>query len=636
MSSRRPQHLHPPGPQQPMPSISSKFSLRHLLETPPPSPGLPSLTPRHGKKPSPRRYKSLVRLGFWFCSVALLLWCVVSLFDVERISSPMGPSAHEKAIYELAGDGSASQDPSAVMVVDKRGRARWTVSIPPWHNFPLRAKEYQDICEQSAAVIQKVNKNKSPDPSSHHPYYHIDPNFLDVAEAEEEGLLPWGEHAESQRVWGAFTGNEQAIMRAIEKTSPEGEAKECETSLTYVMDGSEAGLGKMLMGMWMAYGLAKKEGRAFFLDDSHWCVQQFFVFLTLGRRLIVSTRAYGKYSTYFTPPPIPSCLPPPKTRIIPCPHHARHLLVSAATSHWTFGTAFLSEFQDSHAKSDIKREKRIFALLRDGYEALFHLQPENANYVANRVRVLKAGTTENGGLTVGIHVRRGDRHPLEYQYHESYIPLDRYLEAARELVLSHANKTTISSSSFDPISSSKLVLASDDPDVYDSPEFMPPNSLRAQDLILLASKNALDAASSEPKQNPYIDETIGWEGGFFKDIFWSLGQDTGSSSSNQPGTPNPTARSAVRASDPSSRTHTAADNDDGEAPIPELALRLRELVGRAYLLDLAVLGHMDRVVCTIGAAGCRALGVMLGWDGVAEMGRLVDIDGGGGWRGVLV
>ena len=57
---------------------------------------------------------------------------------------------------------------------------------------------------------------------------------------------------------------------------------------------------------------------------------------------------------------------------------------------------------------------------------------------------------------------------------------------------------------------------------------------------------------------------------------------------------------------------------------------MRELVGRAYLLDLAVLGESDGVVCGISSATCRLLGVMLGWDAVKE-GKWVNVDDGRAW-----
>ena len=85
-------------------------------------------------------------------------------------------------------------------------------------------------------------------------YYDADPNFLDVAEAERLGLL------------GYATGG------SGEQDDGDGALPKCERTLTYVMETSDAGMGSSLMGLWMAYGLAQKEERAFFVDDTRWQV----------------------------------------------------------------------------------------------------------------------------------------------------------------------------------------------------------------------------------------------------------------------------------------------------------------------------------------------------------------------------
>jgi hypothetical protein len=72
--------------------------------------------------------------------------------------------------------------------------------------------------------------------------------------------------------------------------------------------------------------------------------------------------------------------------------------------------------------------------------------------------------------------------------------------------------------------------------------------------------------------------------------------------------------------------------------VPESAMGLRELVGRAYLLDMAVLGKADTVVCTVSSTSCRLLGVMLGWDalvGKEEKRRWRSIDGSFEWKGIM-
>lgn len=356
-----------------------------------------------------------------------------------------------------------------------------------------------------------------------------------------------------------------------------------------------------------------------------------------------SPRPYGKYSTFFLPPPSAGCRPPPPSHITPCPHTARHLVVSAATVTSTFGHAFTEEWEDP-TKQYVQRQHRIYALLRAGYSALFRLRADDAAYVSSRTASLYDPIKADGGLSIGIHVRRGDKHPYEFQYHEDYIPLERYVDAARDLYIervenapssSHSHSHARSSSDSDLLlarhTSSKLVLASDDPTVYESGE-LGPNAVRAQDRILLATKATLEAAQG--RTNPWIDEITGWEGGFYRDVFFSLGQPTkdnsGASSSSSPS--------------PSSKAQDGNDDngskDKGkDKEVPEQARSLRELVGRAYLMDLAVVGAADTVVCTVSSTGCRVLAVMMGWEGAfggkkGQRGGWRNVDGEFDWRGI--
>jgi hypothetical protein len=157
---------------------------------------------------------------------------------------------------------------------------------------------------------------------------------------------------------------------------------------------------------------------------------------------------------------------------------------------------------------------------------------------------------------------------------------------------------------------SLLVVASDDPDVYESDEFS--HAPRAQEQIRLASKTTLGA--SQPTGGSairkFVDETVGWEGGFFSGMFWSLGK-------------------------PSSIPANAMETPETKLAATEEAFRLRELVGRAYMMDLAVLGEAsDRIVCTVSSMGCKLLAVMMGWENAVVKERWVNIDGDFEWRGV--
>lgn len=170
--------------------------------------------------------------------------------------------------YEMVGDSELPDFPTPVMIVDKRGRSKWTVSIPPYYDFPLEPKQYADICQQNKEVSKHVadlHKHMTMDHAAHYDYYHVDQNFMDVAEAESHGLLPGLKGKTNMK-----SGQDGSLV-GVEKTNLITAAV-CEKTMTFVLESSDAGLGKTLMQLWTAYGLAKKEGREFFIDDSRWCV----------------------------------------------------------------------------------------------------------------------------------------------------------------------------------------------------------------------------------------------------------------------------------------------------------------------------------------------------------------------------
>lgn len=309
---------------------------------------------------------------------------------------------------------------------------------------------------------------------------------------------------------------------------------------------------------------------------------------------------------------MPGCRPPPRHEMLPCPHHARHLVASAATAANTFGGAFNEAFEDPR-KMEVYRQRPIFDLARSGYQTLFHLTPPDQKYVDDRVlemleKTLRPPPEVQNGIVIGVHVRHGDRRPYEFQYRDSYMPLDRYADKTRELLHAAFNNTDANGSE-NAEKHSVILVASDDPDVYESEEFA--HTTRAQEQIRLASMQSIAKAKpSGGAIRKFVEETVGWEGGFFAGMFWSLGK-------------------------PTSVPATAVEAPDTKLPPTEEALRLRELVGRAYLLDLAVLGQAsDRIVCTVSSMGCKLLAVMMGWENAVEKGKWVNIDGDFEWRGV--
>lgn len=408
-----------------------------------------------------------------------------------------------------------------------------------------------------------------------------DPHFVDVRESQQHGFLP------------QFAGEDSRLYKQIHPgkligESPKGDEPVCQTSMTFVLESVDAGIGKTLMMLWTAYAVAVREGRGFFIDDTRW--------------------AYGKYTDTFQAPPSRGCRAPPRHEIIPCPRQARHLVVSPTTFADIIG-GFGGGLQASLPVESSVQEN-MFGLARQGYVALFKLNKEDGEYVESRVKTLRARRVvpkskgKQDGMAIGVHVRRGDLHPLEYQYRYSYMPLNVYAETARLLQEDKYNHTGPNGEE-DKVAKhhSLVVLASDDPTVYESDEFSMAN--RAQERIKLASKAASNQGEPDRRvMRKFVDENFGWEGGFFAPMFWNLG--LGSSGSGK---------------------------SSSSAPLPsDETIRLRSLIGRAYMMDLAVLAEAsDVVVCTVSAAGCRLLAVMMGWENAVEKGNWVNIDGRYAW-----
>ena len=578
-----------------------------LLPSPPPSPGLPALLPRHGKKNSSKWVKLTLRFlaGFLVATFAIILWSGFWILYPQAQSIYSSSPSETDTNYELVGDQKLPLDPSPVLVTDKSNKDRWTVSIPQNHAFPLRPAQYQEICELSTKITDYfVDMSRSNDPLRRlarrgQSYYSIDNNFMDVQEAEQQNLLP------------QLDGTGSALHATPHDHSG---SNVCNRSLTYVMETSEAGFGNSLMRMWMAYGLAQEEGRAFFIDDSRW--------------------PYGKYETYFEPPPVPTCSPPLKHHILPCPHHARHLLISDATTPWTFGKSFEDVFTDSK-KSAVSRQERIFKLARSGYEKLFSITGDDAVYVNSRLASLNDTVRSKTGLIVGLHIRRGDKHPTELQYSKDYLPLDRYYDEARGVVLGRFSGEKVEDENWRAEIASKVIVASDDPEVYHAQELS--RVERAQDRIQLASKKFLDETQQTQSQDEgsayhkYIPENNGWEGGFFAPLFWSLGRAP--ERSDRPVREPEQLQKRAQKLEFERRDAPSSNNKVSTEAVSGGAMQLRELLGRAYMLDLAVLGGSDSVVCGASATGCRLLAVMMGWERAMERGMWVNVDKGvDGWK----
>ncbi|KAM0341354.1 hypothetical protein ACHAPU_010097 [Fusarium lateritium] len=579
----------------PTSSTSSRFNFNHLFFSPPASPALPALVPRPPKRKSSqilvarpsRVFRRLFLLG-----ILLSLTYIVALAfqNPDVISASVWPYFTQEE-FEMVGQDAFPDFPTPILINDDKGRSKWTVFIPPNGEFPLTMDQYAEMGSQCREVSSRARDmhNKAPITETAIINYDAkDEYYIDVYEAERTGLLtPYkGIHAKNK---GKFVGVDKKQI----KHKPV-----CESTMTFVLESSDAGLGNTLMMLWTFYGLAKQLDREFFIVDKRW--------------------AYGPWSEIFDAPPIPECRPPPRHHMVPCPFQARHLVVSSATAKEVF-PALLAQNHRVAGSEDGLRD--LFELARIGYEDLFFLNDDDQTYVDGRVTGLQTkAKTENVLAThapiIGLHVRHGDRHPLEFQYRGTYIPADAYLKQASHYVEEFYNMTGTQ----DPSQRQHItIIASDDPTVHEEPEFS--HTMPSQDRIRLASKGAIARANgNQHSLKNFVENSFGWEGGFFAPLFWNLGVDSKNNAAEAP----------------------AGVNVDGVnkearhmAPPSEETLRLRSLVGRAYMMDLAVLSESsDKIVCSVSAMGCRLLAVMMGWEDSIENGGWHNVDGSYGWAGI--
>ena len=582
----------------PLSSTSSRFNFNHLLFSPPPSPSLPALVPRRKKSQTKilatRPSQVIRRFVFLFG----LLSVVYVVGKAYRSYYPVTTrSSSHTEILEVATGEPIPKYPAPIVVSDSNGQPRWTVSIPPEYGFPLTIEQYSGMSSQCREVAARV-QNSYPRPSLSKDTVPtqdaLDEHFIDVYEAERAGFLSTsgkgipikedGHAVSAAEDFGNLVGVDKEKMAKMPV---------CQTSMTFVLESPDAGLGNSLMMMWSFYGLAKQQSRPFFIDATRW--------------------AYGNYTDIFQAPPVPECRPPPRHHMLPCPFQARHLVVSAVTAKDVFPALLAKDQHDSGTSNDTRDS---FELARAGYLALAGLNEGDQRYVDSRVRVLKEKTKKGEGLPVqvpviGLHVRRGDRHPMEQQYHGSYIPSEKFVETVEYLTETHYNISTKEEVRRVVIT----LVASDDPTVHDQGGFS--KSLMAQERIRLASKVAIQEANPDPHiLHNFVDETFGWEGGFYASMFWNLGKEK--------------KNNAV-----ASATDTGMEKAQETTGPSEQTLKLRNLIGRAYMMDLAVLGGAsDSVVCTVSAMGCRLLAVMMGWDHAIEAGGWVNVDGPYEWTGI--
>jgi hypothetical protein len=156
--------------------------------------------------------------------------------------------------FDLVDTPHLPEEPTALIIADARGRKKWSIWIPPKSEFPLPPYEYAELCSQ-AEELQKEFSKSSIFGSRKKNYYSVDPSFVDVDVALNQKLLH---------------GDDFAVDDIPVDDNPLDGRPICEKSLTFVMETENAGMGPSLLALWLSFGMASEEGRAFFIDDTRW------------------------------------------------------------------------------------------------------------------------------------------------------------------------------------------------------------------------------------------------------------------------------------------------------------------------------------------------------------------------------
>ena len=278
----------------------------------PSSPTLPSFISKDGRLSGTTKKKQsrlLLKVLLVMCGLGLLGWLglrtvytggnqgedgktaeVEAITPPEQLPEPVAvveDDEEKEKEEESFWDEYVPSEPAAIKLPpDANGHTNWTVSIPESLDFPLSPKVYQNLCSDIHAVAEEVleiNKNISSLSSSsaaddatktrmktkrrlHWEYYEQPENFVEPQDAVELGLLPESQTLPIPSV--TFPGGSEG--QAWKDFMEDDERKTCNSSLIFLLETKSASIGRTLMEIWLAYGLAKKEGRAFFIDDTRW------------------------------------------------------------------------------------------------------------------------------------------------------------------------------------------------------------------------------------------------------------------------------------------------------------------------------------------------------------------------------
>lgn len=163
----------------PLSSTSSRFNFNHLaFNSPPPSPSLPRLVPAPRKRLQAPRRRRVLRVLLWISGFVCLWYFTRNTKVPQHIPSLPRVWKSPKPLPEFlpTKPDDLPKIPTPVLFTDLKGRAKWTVSIPPSADFPLSGSQYVEMCALCRGISEKVAKihRQSPLLQEQHDDYYVD------------------------------------------------------------------------------------------------------------------------------------------------------------------------------------------------------------------------------------------------------------------------------------------------------------------------------------------------------------------------------------------------------------------------------------------------------------------------------
>ncbi|KAM0749970.1 hypothetical protein T439DRAFT_43264 [Meredithblackwellia eburnea MCA 4105] len=209
----------------------------------------------------------------------------------------------------------------------------------------------------------------------------------------------------------SYFGSGKHDIETMKEWAEVQEPGKCDTSLTYILTPG-VGLFYHLNAIAQAYAFAFLDGRSFFIDDSEW--------------------DRGKWTDHFQPLPDQKCSPPSLDKMKGCPRGTRHWALDPMTLHYHFGHESDQEEFSNPRAANIWRRKPMFELSRLSFESILLPSDENARLIRMARESMNNITARTGGLYIGAHIRRGDRHPFSWFHHSDYIPIGEFVGKIQE------------------------------------------------------------------------------------------------------------------------------------------------------------------------------------------------------------